>query len=265
MPGRGLTAAMGRRPSRLPTPRGAHLEMVGAVLAGDGLERVAEIASRPRGAPVAVIVPRLGAPVEAWAPLRALRGRAPGGRPAASGRAEVDRRGADRLRWPGARRGADARAGAARTPASTSTWRRSRRSPRWRWLRRATRPSSRCAARSSRSCCTRDDLDAGRRRAPRAPARLRPVARAHVALCADPGRAQPGGCVAAIAAERPGALAADRGRQRLRTAARRPSEEARARGHPRRAARPPSGISSRYSRPGRPDAARSRRPSWCWA
>ncbi len=27
------------------TPRGAHLEMVGAVLAGDGLERVAEIAA----------------------------------------------------------------------------------------------------------------------------------------------------------------------------------------------------------------------------
>ena len=36
--------------------------MVGAVLAGDGLERVAEIASSHAGAPVAVIVPRLGAP-----------------------------------------------------------------------------------------------------------------------------------------------------------------------------------------------------------
>jgi nitrogen regulatory protein PII len=31
-------------PESLPTPRGAHLEMVGAVLAGDGLERIAEIA-----------------------------------------------------------------------------------------------------------------------------------------------------------------------------------------------------------------------------
>src|ERR671915_612843 len=48
------------------TPRGAHLEMVGAVLAGDGLERVAEIASAHAGAPVAVIVPRLGVPLEGW-------------------------------------------------------------------------------------------------------------------------------------------------------------------------------------------------------
>jgi hypothetical protein len=48
------------------TPRGAHLEMVGAVLAGDGLERVAEIASAHAGAPVAVIVPRLGVEREPW-------------------------------------------------------------------------------------------------------------------------------------------------------------------------------------------------------
>ena len=47
-------------PEPLPTPRSAHLEMVGAVLAGDGLERLAEIASHYTGAPVAVIVPRLG-------------------------------------------------------------------------------------------------------------------------------------------------------------------------------------------------------------
>jgi hypothetical protein len=64
------------------TPRGAHLEMVGAVLAGDGLERVAEIASSHVGAPVAVIVPRLGAPVEAWAPYeRYVGARLAGGRP----------------------------------------------------------------------------------------------------------------------------------------------------------------------------------------
>jgi hypothetical protein len=43
-----------------PSPRGAHLEMVGAVLAGDGLHRIAEIASGYAGAPVAVVVPRLG-------------------------------------------------------------------------------------------------------------------------------------------------------------------------------------------------------------
>jgi sugar diacid utilization regulator len=49
-----------------PTPRTAHLEMVGAVLAGDGLSRLAEIASEYAGAPVAVVVPRLGgAPVPA--------------------------------------------------------------------------------------------------------------------------------------------------------------------------------------------------------
>jgi len=40
--------------------------MVGAVLAGQGLERIAEIAERHAGAPVAVIVPQLGAP-PAWA------------------------------------------------------------------------------------------------------------------------------------------------------------------------------------------------------
>jgi hypothetical protein len=68
-------------PSRA-TPRGAHLEMVGAVLAGDGLERVAEIAAAHAGAPVAVIVPRLGAPLEAWLPYeRYVAARLAGGRP----------------------------------------------------------------------------------------------------------------------------------------------------------------------------------------
>src|SRR3954469_24253828 len=55
-------------PESIPSPRGAHLEMGGAVLAGDGLERIAEIASQHAGVPVAVIVPRLATPVEAWAP-----------------------------------------------------------------------------------------------------------------------------------------------------------------------------------------------------
>ncbi len=58
--------------------------MVGAVLAGDGLERVAEIASSHAGAPVAVIVPRLGAPVEGWADYeRYVGARLAGGRPQA--------------------------------------------------------------------------------------------------------------------------------------------------------------------------------------
>ena len=48
-------------PEQLPTPRSAHLEMVGAVLAGDGLPRLAEIASHYAGAPVHVIVPHLNA------------------------------------------------------------------------------------------------------------------------------------------------------------------------------------------------------------
>jgi sugar diacid utilization regulator len=69
-------------PESLPSPRGAHLEMVGAVLAGDGLERIAEIASRHSRVPVAVVVPRLGTRVEAWLPYeRYVAGRLAGGRP----------------------------------------------------------------------------------------------------------------------------------------------------------------------------------------
>src|ERR1700710_146902 len=55
-------------PESLPSPRGVDVEMGGAVLAVDGLERIAEIASQHAGVPVAVIVPRLATPVEAWAP-----------------------------------------------------------------------------------------------------------------------------------------------------------------------------------------------------
>src|ERR687889_1173479 len=69
-------------PESLPSPRGAHLEMVGAGLAGDGLERIAEIASQHAGVPVAVIVPRLATPVEAWAPYeRYVARRLAGARP----------------------------------------------------------------------------------------------------------------------------------------------------------------------------------------
>jgi len=56
--------------------------MVGAVLAGDGLERIAEIASRHARVPVAVIVPRLGTRVDAWVPYeRYVAARLAGGRP----------------------------------------------------------------------------------------------------------------------------------------------------------------------------------------
>ncbi len=43
--------------------RGVHLQMVDAVLSGDGLERVAELAATAAGAPVAIVVPRQGAAV----------------------------------------------------------------------------------------------------------------------------------------------------------------------------------------------------------
>jgi hypothetical protein len=77
---RGLTAVADELAGQ--TPRGAHLEMVGAVLAGDGLERVAEIASAHAGAPVAVIVPRLGVGREPWARYeRYVAARLSGGRP----------------------------------------------------------------------------------------------------------------------------------------------------------------------------------------
>jgi hypothetical protein len=57
--------------------------MMAAVLAGDGLGRVAEIAARHAGSPVAVVVPRIGVPVEEWAPYeRYVAARLAGGRPA---------------------------------------------------------------------------------------------------------------------------------------------------------------------------------------
>src|SRR4051794_24424241 len=56
--------------------------MVGAVLAGDGLERIAEIARAHAGAPVAVVVPRLGAPLPEWAPYeRYVASKLAGGKP----------------------------------------------------------------------------------------------------------------------------------------------------------------------------------------
>ena len=43
--------------------RSLHLEMVDAVLAGEGLERVAELTAGAAGGPVAIVIPRLGAAV----------------------------------------------------------------------------------------------------------------------------------------------------------------------------------------------------------
>jgi hypothetical protein len=74
-------AAVPERPAASPSPRGAHVEMVGAVLAGDGLGRVGEIATLHAGAPVAVLVPRLELALEAWAKFeRYVRARLNGGR-----------------------------------------------------------------------------------------------------------------------------------------------------------------------------------------
>ena len=41
--------------------REVHVQMVDAVLTGDGLPRVAELAAGAAGAPVAIVIPRLGA------------------------------------------------------------------------------------------------------------------------------------------------------------------------------------------------------------
>jgi hypothetical protein len=54
-------AGPGGRPSLVERLRAVHLEMVDAVLGGDGLDRVAELASGAAGGPVAIVVPRLRA------------------------------------------------------------------------------------------------------------------------------------------------------------------------------------------------------------
>ena len=178
--------------------------MVGAVLAGDGLERVAEIAAAHAGAPVAVIVPRLAAPVEAWAPYeRYVAKRLAGGRPdrpaevcaevpIVSGKQEL---GAVLLLGKG---GADAgeylhvAAVAALTEVAVAE----------------ARDETEQTLRGSflEEVLTRDDLDPGDivRRAARLGCDLSAGA---VGLCADPGERAPGRLLAAISGERPGALA----------------------------------------------------------
>ncbi len=194
----------GAVPARDMTPRGAHLEMVSAVLAGDGLERVAAIASAHAGSPVAVIVPRLASGVEAWAPYeRYVAARLAGGRPPrpsdigvevpiASGGREL---GAVLLLGPGK---ADAgeylhmAAIAALTEVAVVE----------------ARDETEQSLRGSflEDLLTRDDLDPDdvHRRAGRLGCDL---SGGYVALCADPGDRGPGRLVAALAGEVPGALA----------------------------------------------------------
>jgi hypothetical protein len=188
----------------LPTPRGAHLEMVGAVLAGDGLERVAEIAAGHTGAPVAVIVPRLGAPVESWAAYeRYVAKRLAGGKPErprdvvaevpiVSGGHEL---GAVLMMGRG---GADAgeylhvAAVAALTEVAVAE----------------ARDETEQTLRGSflEELLTRDDLDPADvlRRAARLGCDLSGGA---VGLCADPGERAPGRLLAGISGESPGSLA----------------------------------------------------------
>src|SRR5215208_7893046 len=52
-----------RQTSLVERLRAVHLEMVDAVLGGDGLGRVAQLAADAAGAAVAIVVPRLGAAV----------------------------------------------------------------------------------------------------------------------------------------------------------------------------------------------------------
>src|SRR3954470_22979268 len=191
-------------PDNLPSPRGAHLEMMGAVLAGDGLERVAEIAGERAGAPVAVIVPRLGPSVPGWERFeRYVATRAAGGRPErppevvsevpiSSGGNDL---GAVLLLGAG---GPDAgeylhvAAVAALTEIAVAE----------------ARDETEQTLRGSflEELLTREDVEG--------PDVLRRAARmgcdlgeGYVALCADPGDRSPGRLIAAIVAERPGALA----------------------------------------------------------
>ena len=178
--------------------------MVGAVLAGDGLERVADIAAGHAGAPVAVIVPRLGAPVESWAPYeRYVAKRLAGGKPdrpsevaaevpIVSGGQEL---GAVLLLGRGAPDAGEylhVAAVAALTEVAVAE----------------ARDETEQSLRGSflEELLTREDLDPVDvvRRAARLGCDLRAGA---VGLCADPGERAPGRLLAAISGEASGALA----------------------------------------------------------
>ena len=178
--------------------------MVGAVLAGDGVERIAEIAAGHAGAPVAVVVPRLGPAVDAWAPYeRYVASRLAGGRPERPGEvvAEVpivsgsQELGAVLLLGAGTPEAGEylhVAAVAALTEVAVAE----------------ARDETEQTIRGSfiEELRTRDDLDGEEivRRARRLGCDLSAGA---VALCADPGDRSPGRLVAAIASERPDALA----------------------------------------------------------
>ncbi len=201
---RGHLSAAPSGPDETPTPRSAHLEMVGAVLAGDGLERVAEIASSHAGAPVAVIVPRLGAPVEGWGDYeRYVGARLAGGRPQAPAELKLEvpissggrELGAVLMLGRGCKEAGEylhmAAIAALTEVAVVEARDETEQSLRGSFLEEAL---------------TRTDLDPAdvQRRASRLGCDL---AAGYTALCGDPGGRSPGRLVAALAAEVPGVLA----------------------------------------------------------
>jgi hypothetical protein len=202
-----MTNSLGVHASRIPdsrSPRAAHLEMVGAVLAGEGLERVGEIASRHAGAPVAVIVPRLGVPVEGWARYeRYVSSRLAGGRPErpaevlaeapiVSGSQEI---GAVLLLGRG-RQDAGEYLHVAAITALTEV------------AVVETRDETEQRLRGSfvEELLSRDDLE-GEDIARRLRRLGCDLGDGYVALCADPGQRSPGRLIAAVTSERPGSLA----------------------------------------------------------
>jgi len=218
--------------------------MVSAVLAGEGLERIAEIAGAGAGAPVAVLVPRLGPSSEAWASLAGyVAGRLAGGRPdrpdevsaevpIVSGGQEL---GAVLLLGTG---GADAgeylhvAAVAALTEVAVAE----------------ARDETEQTLRGSflEELLTRDDL-AGPDIVRRAHRLGTDLSEGAVALCADAGDRPPGRLLAAIRGERPGTLAQVVGNRVYALLPGGPEEARRVAGRLGRQAL--VGLSSRYARP----------------
>ena len=194
--------------------RAVHLEMVDAVLGGDGLDKVAALAADAAGAPVAIVIPRLGAAVAApaageedLATLRRYVADRVKDRPAQvppTVGAEVPIMSGDDI--VGAVLMLTGPAEPARRRATSCTSRPSPRSPRWRSRRPRRRSSRTCAARSSRTCARGPDLEP--REVVRRAGRLGcDLARGAVVLCAELTTDRPRHVVATIAEDHPGALA----------------------------------------------------------
>jgi sugar diacid utilization regulator len=219
--------------------------MVGAVLAGEGVERIAEIASSHAHAPIAVIVPRLGTRVDAWAPYeRYVASRLAGGRPQrpdevtaevpiASGGQDL---GAVLMLGPSSAPDAGEYLHVAAVAALTEVAVAEARDETEQSLRGSFLEELR----------TRDDLDPDEvlRRARRLGADLSEGA---VALVADPQGRAPGRVVAAISGERPDAIVQSVG-ERVYALLPTSVEEARRIGT-RIGSHGVVGISSRYSSP----------------